>query len=490
MYRLALYELIFLLLVAGVLGIFNLIPYSPVYLAYSVVIIFVVAWVTNKIFAYFFEAPSNPESTYITALILALIISPPAAFGDFHFLALAFWAAAISMASKYIFAFKEKHLFNPAALGIAATAFFLGQSATWWVGALWMLPFVAIGGFLLARKIQRLDMVFMFGLTLVGTIIALSITEGSGVFHIIQESLLYSPAVFLGTVMLTEPLTTPPTRFLRILYAALVGFMFAPEVHVGTFYFTPELALLAGNIFAYIVSPKLKLLLTLKDRIQLAPDTYEFVFTSKRKIKFQPGQYLEWTLPHAKADSRGIRRYFTIASSPNDPDIRIGVKFYNPSSSFKKALLAMRRGSPMIASQLSGDFVLPTNKKKKLVFMAGGIGVTPFRSMIDYLLDKQEKRDIIVFYSNRTIEDVSYVELLDRAERELGIETLPIFSTQTRDFPTKVDQHLIMSSIPDYMDRIFYLSGPRGMVEAFAEILKQIGVPKSHIKEDFFPGFA
>ncbi len=496
MYKLVLYELIFLVVVASVLGLFNLVPYSPLYIAYSLAIIFAVAWIVNKIFAYFFDAPSNPESTYITALILTLIISPAQTFGDFHFLALAGWAAAWAIASKYIFAIKQKHLFNPAAFGVAVTALVLNMGASWWVGTLWMLPFVVVGGLLVARKIHRLDMVFAFGGALVLTILALSFKEGSGVFHIIQESLLYAPAVFFGTVMLTEPLTSPPTKFLRIWYAVLVGFLFAPEVHIGSFYFTPELALLAGNLFVYLVSPKAKLLLSLKDRIKLSPDTYEFVFASDRKLRFEAGQYLEWTLAHAKADGRGIRRYFTIASSPTDPDYRIGVKFYEKSSSFKKKMLSMRRGDLMIASQLAGDFVLPKNKKKKLVFIAGGIGVTPFRSMIEYLLEKKEKRDIVIIYSNRTIADVAYVELLDRAERELGIETLPVFSNQTPEqlatgeFPSKVDEQLILSMIPDYKERTFYISGPKGMIDAFSGLLAKLGVSRGHIKKDFFPGFA
>jgi ferredoxin-NADP reductase len=511
MYRLALYELIFLILAAMVLGFFNLIPYNPLYIAYSTVVIFVVAWIVNKIFAYFFDAPSNPESTYITALILVLLITPPAVLGDFQFLALAGWAAAISVASKYIFAINQKHIFNPAAFGIAATALILGMSATWWVGTLWMLPFVAVGGFLLARKIRRLDMVVSFGAMLVATIVVLGISDGAGgVVHVLQESLLYSPAVFLATVMLTEPLTTPPTQFLQVMYAALVGFLFAPEVHFGTFYFTPELALLTGNIFSYIVSSKQKLLLSLKERIQLSPDTFEFVFASDRKLQFTPGQYLEWTLPHDPSrtqgkgiDSRGIRRYFTIASTPKATEkgeVRMGVKFYDPSSSFKKNLMNLPRGGHIVASQLAGDFVLPRDKKKKLVFIAGGIGITPFRSMIEHLLEskdpKERARDIILLYSNKTIKDVAYVELLDRAERELGIETLPIFSSQTPEmlktgeFPTTINEHMIMTDIPDYENRIYYLSGPRGMVEAFSDLLRDLGIPRSHVKKDFFPGFA
>lgn len=495
MYKLALYELIALLVIAGILGFFHLVPYSPVHLAYSVAVIFAIAWVVNKIFAFFYEAPSNPESTYITALILALLITPAQSFADVQFLVLVGWAASWAIASKYILAIKDKHIFNPAAFGVAITALFLNQGATWWVGTLWMLPFVAVGGFLLARKIRRVDMVVIFGAAIVGTIILLGYSQG-GVTHVIQQALLYSPAVFLGTVMLTEPLTTPPTKFLRFWYAVLVGFLFAPEVHIGSFYFTPEIALLVGNLYSYLVSSKSKPILTFIERIQLAPDTYEFVFQPDRKLGFKAGQYLEWTLPHRKVDGRGIRRYFTVASSPTDPNLRLGVKFYPNGSSFKKKLLSMQRGERLVAGQLAGDFVLPRDTKKKLVFIAGGIGVTPFASMIRHLLDKNEKRDIVLLYSNKTIADTAYVDLLDRADRELGIEILPVFTNQSpelkakNEFPDAISPELIMREVPDYRNRIYYLSGPHAMVESFTDELSKLGIPRRHIKKDFFPGFA
>ncbi|MDB5265582.1 MAG: hypothetical protein JWM39_295 [Parcubacteria group bacterium] len=493
MYRVVLYELLFLLAAAAVLGVFHLIPYSPLYIGYSTLVILAVCWISNKAFAYFFDAPSNPESAYITAFILALIIAPPQAFGDAHFLILAGWASAWAMASKYIFAIQRKHLFNPAAFGVVMTALFLNQGATWWVGTLWMLPFVVVGGFFVARKIRRFDMVVTFGIALVATILILG--TGGGSLHVVQQALLYAPAVFFGTVMLTEPLTAPTDRYWRILFAVLVGFLFAPEVHIGTFYLTPELVLLAGNLFAYVVSSKQKLVLTLKERIPIATDAYEFVFSSDRALTFKPGQYLEWTQAHSHSDSRGIRRYFTIASSPTEKDLRIGVKFYKPSSSYKKALFALRPGDTIVASQLAGDFTLPKDKKKKLVFIAGGIGVTPFRSMIQYLIDKKERRDITLIYSNRSLEDTAYVELLGQAERELGIETLPIFNTPPPnaapgEFPSLLTPEVLATEVPDYREREFYLSGPNSMVNAFSDMLASMGVPKRHIKKDFFPGFA
>jgi ferredoxin-NADP reductase len=495
MYRLVFYELLFLLAAASILGIFHLVPYGPLNIAYSTAIIFAVTWIVNKVFAYFYDAPSNPESTYITALILALIISPPMSFGDPQFFILAGWASAWAIASKYIFAIKEKHLFNPVAFGVAIVCLFLKQGASWWVGTLWMLPFVAVGGFLVARKIQRFDLVIAFGISLVGTILLLSSGEGSGALHIVQQSLLYAPAVFFGTVMLTEPLTAPQARYWRIMYAVLAGFLFAPEVHIGSLYLTPELALLAANVFAYVVSPKQKLMLVLKDRIQLATDTYEFIFTSDRKLSFKAGQYLEWTLAHTNADSRGIRRYLTIASSPTESDIRIGVKFYPKMSTFKKRLLALKKGETIVASQRAGDFVLPENRKQKLVFIAGGIGITPFRSMIQYLMDTKQRRDAVLVYVNRSVEDTAYIDLLDNAERDIGLTTLPIFNTPPvhavpGEFPTTLDSVTIQKEIPDYLERVFYLSGPRGMVTAFSDLLAEIGVPKKHIKKDFFPGFA
>ncbi len=201
-------------------------------------------------------------------------------------------------------------------------------------------------------------------------------------------------------------------------------------------------------------------------------------------------------MAHPHPDTRGIRRYFTIASTPTDTELRIGVKFYEPMSSFKKALLALAPGETIVASQLAGNFVLPKDPKEKLMFMAGGIGITPFVSMIEYLLAKKERRDIVIVYANRGVEDAAYVDLLDRAERELGIQVLPVFSQQTpqmvakAEFPQAVDSALITREVADYRDRRTYISGPHGMIIAFEDLLKELGVPRRNIKTDFFPGFA
>src|ERR1700709_894999 len=147
-------------------------------------------------------------------------------------------------------------------------------------------------------------------------------------------------------------------------------------------------------------------------------------FVPQRKLAFAPGQYMEWTLGHSDTDNRGNRRYFTLASAPTENHIRVGVKFSPESSSFKQAMLAMDQHTEIVAGQLAGDFVLPRDPQQKCVFIAGGIGITPFRSMIKYLLDTGQHRPIVLFYASKTVSEFVYQDIFDQAQRELGIKTM------------------------------------------------------------------
>lgn len=493
MYRLVLYYLVALLIAATLFGLFGILPNSPADITFSTLLILAVCWISNIAFAKAFGAIPNVESVYITGFILALIISPvtPTDYAGVGFLV---FASAWSMASKYIFAIGKKHIFNPAAFGVALSALVLGQSATWWVaGNLPLLPFVLIGGLLIVRKIRRFDLVFAFSAIALLTIIATASSTSSPLTTITQ-TFLHSPFFFLALVMLTEPLTMPPNRILRIVYGAIVGFLFAPNIHIGSFYFTPELALLIGNVFVYFVSPRGRFMLTLIEKNEIALDTYEFVFAPDRTFTFRPGQYLEWTLGHSPSDTRGNRRYFTIASSPTEDTVRLGVKFYTPESTFKRALLEMPLGGTISAAGLAGDFTLPANPKKKLVFIAGGIGVTPFRSQVQYLMDTNDTRSAVLLYSNKTMPEVAYRDTFVRAEQKIGLKTVyaltnevgPVLGT----YAGFIDGALIQHEIPDYKERLFYISGPHGMVTAFKKTLREMGVSRFNIKTDYFPGFA
>ncbi len=489
MYRLVMYYLIILLAIAAIFGATGILPYNPVAIIFSTLFLLIIAWATNGILAKLMSAQPNTESVYITALILALIITPgmPTDVSTVIFLA---WAAVIAMASKYVFAIDKKHIFNPAAFAVAVTALALNQSASWWIGGnVPMMAFVIVGGLLVLRKIQRFDLALTFFVFALASDVVTHLAFDP--VSTIQKALLHTPLFFFASIMITEPLTTPPTRRWRMIYGAIVGALFSPAIAIAGISSSPELALLVGNIFSYIVSPKGKRVLTLKEKQTVGADIHHLVFTTDKKLAFRPGQYLEWTLgggTHnaSSTDGRGNRRYFTIASAPTEDTIQLGIKSYEPSSSFKKQLLTMKPGDTIIAGQLAGEFTLPKDPKQKLAFIAGGIGITPFRSMVKDLIDRDEKRDAVLFYSNRTASEVAYRDIFDEAERKFGMKTI---YTMT-DGGDRLTADMIKKEISDYGERMFYISGTHAMTNSFRKTLREMGVSLANIKTDFFPGFA
>lgn len=492
MYRVVLYYLIVLLAAAFVLGFFKVVRHDPTALAFSALLITATCWVTNWAFAKAFKAVTNVESVYITALILILILDPVTA-SDLHGVGVLIFASVWAMASKYIFAIGRKHIFNPAAFGVALPGLLLGQPATWWVGSnIVLLPIVIVGGLLLTRKLQRFDMITAFIVANIGAMLVTTPLDQAQM--VLTFTLENSPFFFFLFVMVTEPLTAPQGKWQRIVFGGLVGLLSSSNTHVMGYYFTPEVALLVGNVFAYLVSPKHRFMLTLERIERAGAGAYDFIFNTDRRLAFAPGQYLEWTLPVRHPDDRGNRRYFTVASAPTEDQVRLGVRFYKQASTFKRSLAAMKPGDRISASHLAGDFTLPSNPRTKLVFIAGGIGVTPFRSMLQYLIDEGERRDVVMFYANARVRDIAYMDVLEQARDELGIPTVYTVSDEETSEPGIVNgfitEELIARSVPDYRERVFLLSGSHTMVAHFTQMLRDMGVPRHHIQTDFFPGLA
>ena len=490
MYRLVLYYLILLVAAAAGLSAFGLLGYSPLAVILSALYLVVVCGVANAVFAYVFETPASIESSYITALILALIITPLANTHNLQFLTA---AGGLAIASKYVFAINKRHIFNPAAIAVLLLSLGAGQTASWWVGNVAMLPFVVIGGLLVARKIRRLRMVFLFFTIALVSTIAVRLIGGGDIMTAVQNLALHSSLFFLGFIMLTEPLTAPGTARGRGWYAALVGALFPPQIHLLGVYSTPELALTIGNAFSYLISPKLKLLPKLTDKLQIAPDIVDFVLAKKPAYAYEAGQYVEVTLAHPRADSRGNRRYLTLASSPTEDTLRLGVKFYPESSSFKLAMLDAGAQSKLAVSPPAGDFTLPKDPSRKLAFIAGGIGVTPYRSMIKYLTDTNDRRDVVLLYGERHPDEFVYTDVFDQAAAKLGIRT--VYTVQDgpagwRGRTGRITAETIKTDVPDFQERLFYVSGSYPMVTSVTDALRGLGVPATHIKTDYFPGYA
>ena len=155
----------------------------------------------------------------------------------------------------------------------------------------------------------------------------------------------------------------------------------------------------------------------------------------------------------------------------------------------------MDQNSQIVAAQVAGDFTLPKNKRNKLVFIAGGIGITPFRSMIKYLLDINEKRDIVLLYAVNTTDELAYLDILETAQQQLGIQVQYIVANATNNtpnnsvYPGYVNAEIIQKFIPDHHERTFYISGSHAMVESVNENLAELKVTKRYIKKDYFPGY-
>ncbi|MDO8566791.1 MAG: hypothetical protein Q7R58_01410 [bacterium] len=488
MYRLMLYYLLILVTAAIFLSAIGVLPYDPTAILWSVVVLLTVSWLVNTSFARLYGAVTNVESVFITALILALIFQPVAYTDVAGFIMLAI-VAFLANASKYVFAIQKKHVFNPAALAAVISALLFGVPATWWAaGNLALLPFVLVGGLVIVYKLRRFDLVLAFSVSAIGTVALVSHSPVAS----IQTTLLYSVFFFFAFIMLTEPLTTPPTRALRVVYGALVGILFITAPSICPFYFSPELALIAGNLFSYFVSPKVRYMLSLAERRPLAGGIYEYIFRSDRRLRFLPGQYLEWTLAQRQIrfgaglggvplDARGNRRFFTIASAPEEETIALGTRLPEEPSAFKRTLAELPIGGVISASSLGGEFVMPKDTKRKLAFIAGGIGVTPFTSMARHCIASGERRDAVLLYANKTASEVAYRDIFTDTER-VGWRTAYRVGA--------IDAEYIKSEVPDYSKRLFYISGPPGMVDAMKRALLTLGVSRFNIKTDFFPGLA
>jgi ferredoxin-NADP reductase len=232
--------------------------------------------------------------------------------------------------------------------------------------------------------------------------------------------------------------------------------------------------------------------MTLMRREKLTDSIESFFFESEVSFEFLPGQFLEWSVPHPSPDTRGIKRWFTIASSPTEKLIQLTTRFADPGSSFKRALRSLKQGEQLWANGLEGDFTLPNNPKTPLVFIAGGIGITPFRSMIQCLIDKEESRDVTLVYAAKTVRDLIFLDVCEKARLAFGLKTITVISegdVPPMNISGTIDKDLLAREVPSLATAQIYISGPEPMVESLSQIIRELGASNNAIHQDFFPGY-
>lgn len=445
--RYTMYKVVLLALI--ILVISGFFVHQPLNYSLSILTFLVASYLFNRLFSLVFRVTANSESWLISALILICLFDPPLNFFDFKIIII---ASFLTQASKYLLVYRHAHIFNPVAISVFILTLFGVGNATWWIGSAGLFPLVLILGYLVVLKVRRQHLFLTFIIS----------------SYLFSTYFISGLTIFFACFMLTEPSTTPPTRKSQILYALLAAFLYV-------YYF--DFALVSVNLLFFLFFSRQRLSLKLVSLKKITTNIYDLCFQSDFKLKFKPGQYLEWTVPHSHPDFRGNRRWFSVASSPTEKDIHLGISIpANNISTLKQSLLVLQPGDLITAHQAQGDFVLPRDSSIKLAFIAGGIGVTPFRSMIKYLIDTKSPRNIILIYAGAD-DTFAYQDVFNQVKA--------IYHNTQKS--GRLTREVIVKSIPDFRDRHFYISGPGAMVDNYQKLLKTIGV--HHIHTDYFPGF-
>lgn len=223
--------------------------------------------------------------------------------------------------------------------------------------------------------------------------------------------------------------------------------------------------------------------------VQNAPNIKTYWFKPERPVRYTAGQFTEIYLPSDNADNRGIRRWFTLSSSPTDEMISITTKFASHrSSTFKQHLSMLKPSDQLKLADPMGDFVLPKDTSIPLVFVAGGMGITPMHSMIKWLNDTGEKRDIRLVYAVAEESDLTFVPLF----KEYGLNFTPIIKTPPPGYAGEtgsLNTDRILQLAPDDGKSLIYLSGPELMVETIFKELPTKGISPDRLVTDYFPGY-
>lgn len=245
-----------------------------------------------------------------------------------------------------------------------------------------------------------------------------------------------------------------------------------------------------------MVNPPKDALLQFLRKEQISNDTYSFYFdNSSRIIDFIPGQYIRMTLPIDQPDERGKTRLFTIASSPLEKDhIMITTKIMQ--STFKKTLVQLVPGTQVQFFGPMGIFTLREEETMPRIFIAGGIGITPFHSMITYVYQKKLPIPITLFVSFSTPEEVIFKDELETISKQMPTikviytVTKPEGSTMQWNGETgRISKDLMSKYTEDLRYSIYYLVGPPVMVSAMLELVQQIQVPPEQVRRENFVGY-
>jgi ferredoxin-NADP reductase len=232
----------------------------------------------------------------------------------------------------------------------------------------------------------------------------------------------------------------------------------------------------------------------IKDKREVAKGTLMVEFDLLgEEVDFTPGQYFWVTLLDPPYDDdKGPRRHITVVTSPNDRGV-LGLATRVRDSAFKRSLAELPVGTEVDVEQPKGDFVLPEDTEQEYVFIAGGIGITVFRSMLRYIAEEGLPHRVTLVYSNRDVESTAFLGELK--ELEEANPNLRLVLTMTEDpgwdgESRRIDAAMLRDHLGDDLGAFTYLvAGPPGMVEAMEKVLAGAGVPEDQVRPERFSGY-
>jgi ferredoxin-NADP reductase len=231
-----------------------------------------------------------------------------------------------------------------------------------------------------------------------------------------------------------------------------------------------------------------------KEKREVAKGTLMVVFDLLgQEVDFTPGQYFFVTLIDPPYDDeKGPRRHITVVTSPNDRGV-LGLATRLRDSAFKRSLAELPVGAEVDVEKPKGDFLLPEDTEKDYVFIAGGIGITVFRSMLRYIAQEDLPHRVTLVYSNRDRESTAFYDELRELER--AIPGLRVVFTMTDDSgwdgeTRRIDAAMLRDHLGDDLGSFtFLIAGPPKMVDAMEAIVSGAGVPEGQIRPARFSGY-
>lgn len=222
---------------------------------------------------------------------------------------------------------------------------------------------------------------------------------------------------------------------------------------------------------------------------EVARKTLAFRFARPEGFEHEAGQFAILRLPEGLGlEGEDREHMFTLACAPQDPELLIATRMRG--SAWKEALRGLEEGTPVEVDGPDGSFTLHRDATRPAVFLAGGIGVTPFRAMLRDLRARGEERSITLVMSNDTEEDAPFLEEL----RTLDLDGFRVVATMTEQADWqgergRVDAAMLRRHLGDLEGPLYYIAGPPGMVRDLRRMLLEAGVPRKDVKVEEFTGY-